>query len=531
MDNNLEHLEAKYWPEMIICHPEFEDRCPWEQLGPTDWHDILMERPEFIRRAPKKITVSFMTANQWLEVLIAHPELDAYVPAAKSLFKRDSQAIGNLWATLLSRHPEFAKYEPWKRLRGADWKKVLCQQPQFIVNYERDRSRQSTWQFRLGANEQAEVIACQPSLFCRFSEGGFADRSWETILSSQPQFRDRCNLNSIDPRCLGRILNRYPDWLRYFDTSLRSPTEILLIAECFPEVLKHYDLERFSEIGGGDTPWMEKYPSLVPYSRWNFSYSYWDGLLTRLTLWQKKNRRQSVNALSDGGVKSAKAEVTLAGRTRCCKNRYSLKRPLPENPKEKNLRNSIDSIMDFRYWLDKNTVFDNIATLPQRIQTILKDKDMSYEQLMIKMSMMSEEDCGMVLYGLFIADNDEFIDDMLGKDLELTVRHVPMQVLIPLAIMYTSSCCMYSVLLAIITEHGYKAIADFRDKAGNNAWHYFFFRNPLYRPSCKTGYDVFEYDNYKFLVDYACAPDTPNDMGFSYNQICQAMETYLKVEG
>ena len=38
------------------------------------------------------------------------------------------------------------------------------------------------------------------------------------------------------------------------------------------------------------------------------------------------------------------------------------------------------------------------------------------------------------------------------------------------------------------------------------------------------------FDNYKFLVDYACSPDTPNNMGFSYNQINQALKRYLKIE-
>lgn len=531
MDSNLEHLEVKFWPEMVICHPELEDKCPWEQLGPTAWHDILVEHPEFIRHAPKKITLSFMSANQWLEVLIAHPELDAYLPAAKSLFRRDSRDIGNLWATLLSRHPEFAKYEPSKRLRSEDWMKVLRQQPQFIANYERDRSQQScSWPFRLHPNEQAEVISCQPSLFNRFDSGDFSGGNWETILANQPQFRDRCNLNAIDPHSLGRILQRRPDWLAYCDTYSKTPTDILSIAECFPEVLKHFDLDKFSEIGGGDTPWMEKYPCLVPYSRWNFSYNYWDVLLTRLSDWQKNRKRKYGNALSEWGVKSTKTEVTLQGRSIQRKIRTSFKRPLPENPTETNLRNSIDSIMDLRYWLDKHTGFDNIAMLPLRISNILQDMNLTYEQLMIKMSMMSAEDCGLVFYGLFIAEKNEFLDAMLGDDLSLTVRQVPVQVLLPLAIMYVSSSSLYSVMFEIITEHGCDAIANFRDKAGNNAWHYFFFRKPLYCPSRNTQDDALEYNNYEFLADNACSPDTPNNMGFSYNQIYQAMEKYLKVD-
>ena len=527
MNSKFEHLETKFWTETILCHPELEDKCPWNQFGPADWHDILMEHPEFISHVPKKITLSFMSANQWLEVLIAHPELDAYVPTAKSLFKKDSQAIGKLWGKLLSRHPEFAKYEPWKRLRSSDWKKVLSQQPQFIVNYEQERSQKNSWQFSLTTLDQADIIACQPSLFNHFTSDDFHGQAWETILSNQPQLRDRCNLNKIAPRYLGRILERQPQWLNYCDTYSMTPNEILLIAENFPEVLKHYDLDNFNEIGGGDTPWIEKYPCLVPYTRWNFSYTYWDALLTRLSAWQKNGKYLRVDPLATEFVKSLKTEDFLTKHSR---SRKYIARPLPDNPKETNLRNSIDSILEYRYWIGLGGSMDLMETIPLHIRNILMDKNLTYEQLMIKMSMMSQEDCGKVLYGLFINDPNEFLNTMLGDDLKLIVQQVPVNMLLPLAIMYVSSTCLYSVLVEIISEHGYDAVTNFRDKAGNNAWHYFFFRNPLYQPSQKSMHDAFEYDNYKFLADYACSPDTPNNMGFSYNQINHALKQYLKVE-
>lgn len=531
MGNNLEHLETKYWREMIICHPELEEQCPWDKLGSVAWHDILIEHPEFISHAPKKISLSFLSATQWLEVLIAHPELEAYLPVAKTLFAKDSELIGELWGTLLSRHPEFAKYAPWKHLRNTDWKRVLSQQPQFIDNYEQDRPRQNAWQFSLTPNEQAEIIACQPSLFKRFKSEEFQGGAWETILNNQPQFRDRCNLSKIDPHCLGGILERHPEWLNYCDTYSMEPEAILKIAENFPEVLNHYELDNFKKIGGEDTPWIEKYPCLVPYTQWNFSYSYWDALLTNLSAWQKSGKRPSeVDQIVTDFIIASSKEVSLAPRKHSVK-KSKFARPLPRNPKEKNLRNSIDSIMDYRYWVGLNGPIEQIETIPLNIRNILKDKDLTYEQLMIKMGMMSAEERGMVIYALFISDPNEFLRKMLEKDLQFTVQQVPLQVLLPLTIMYASSFGLYSTMLEISGVHGYDAIAKFRDEAGNNAWHYFFFRNPMYKPSRKSLNDELEYINYKFLADYACAPDTPNNMGFSYDMICQAMETYLKGDG
>ena len=233
-----------------------------------------------------------------------------------------------------------------------------------------------------------------------------------------------------------------------------------------------------------------------------------------------------MDALATRTAKSSNKEVSLPGRS-FVKKHGSLKRTLPKNPKEKNLRNSIDSIMDYRYWCELGGPINSIEPIPLRIRNILMDKNLTYEQLMIKMNMMSEEDCGMLFYGLFVVENDEFLDRMLEDDIDQTVRQVPAKFILPLAIMYSSSNLLYSLMVEIKC-HDANAIKDFRDNGGNNAWHYFFFRNPLYHPSQKTQFDRFEHDIYDFLKDFACSPDTPNDMGFSYSQINQAMGRYLK---
>ena len=519
MSNNLEHLETQYWVETIICHPELEDQCPWGKLGSSAWHDILMERPELIRHAPRKITLSFMSANQWLDVLNAHPELDSYVPSGKSLFKKDSEALGKLWGILLSRHPEFAKYEPWKHLRRDDWRRVLSQQPQFIDKYESDRYRKDSWQCTLSALDLAEVIACQPSLFERFKTDNLIDNAWVTILLNQPQFREKCNLNRIAPLFLGRILGRYPEWLSYCDIYSMTPYSILRVAENFPDILKHYDLDRFKEISYDDTPWIEKYPCLVPYSKWCFSYSYWDAIMTHCSDWLATGKRPIIDALA-GECSSHSSQGTRRGGT----NKL-VTRPR----KEKNLRNSIDEIMDCLYWGNAGCLIHEANVIPLRIRKILDDTDLTYEQLMIKMSMMSEEDCGKIFYGLVISKSREFLEQMVDHDLDRVIQMVPVKYILPLSILFASTGTLFSVLWQLISKDS-NAIADFRDAAGNNVWHYFFFRLPMFCPSGKGEVDSSEYENYKLLTKYGCSPDTPNKMGFSYNRINQAMKKYLGVE-
>ena len=207
----------------------------------------------------------------------------------------------------------------------------------------------------------------------------------------------------------------------------------------------------------------------------------------------------------------------------------SITRPLPDNPRQKNLRNSLDSIMDYRFWVGLNGPIELMETIPLHIRNILKNKDLTYEQLAIRMVMMSEEDCGMILYGLFIDDPNDILDIMLGDDPSQTLQLVPLEVLLPLSIMYASSNALYSVLVELHSNDS-MGIADFRDKAGNNALHYFFFRNPLFILSRNKQYGKKASDNYRLLIDYGCNPDATNNMGFSYAQVNQAMKEYLKVE-
>ena len=523
-NSRMKHIETRYWAKLVICHPELEKSCPWDKLSSSAWHDILLAHPEFIRHAPKKIPQSFMTINQWLEVLLRHPELDEFFPAGKTLIAKSSEAIGKLWGELLSRYPQFAKYAPWKHLRRDDWVTVLSQQPQFIGNYEKDRMQKNSWIYNLNSSNRADIIACQPSLVDHFNPREYNGSDWKTILCNQPQFYVKCDFGQIEARYLGQILKCNPQWLPRCDTYSKTPREILDIASNFPEIFKHYDLDRFKEIGGRDTPWIEEHPSLVSYTKWRFSYAYWDGLLTRLSEWMETKKRLAVSyaGLSLGDSPAQSVSRGGANAHRLGPNRV-LKRPLPPNPKEKNLRNSLDSIMDFRFWLEQGSNVDNITPIPQRIRTILKDENLSYEQLMLKMSMMPEEDCGMIFYGLFIQERDEFVGRMFDEDLAQVIHMVPLQYLLPVAIMYDSIANL-NVILMEIWSMDKNAIANFRDANGNNLMHYAFFRSP-WRPEERK--DKMERSLFQNLQSYGVSPDDVNNMGYSYRHLREGLENYL----
>lgn len=98
-----------------------------------------------------------------------------------------------------------------------------------------------------------------------------------------------------------------------------------------------------------------------------------------------------------------------------------------------------------------------------------------------------------------------------------------------MAFLKASSGNLFLILHGLLSNNS-NALAEFRDKAGNNVWHYFFFRNPLFQAPGRTFYEKEDLDNYQILLDHGCSPDEPNNMGYSYRQLDQAMQKYLKVD-
>ena len=192
----IKQKETRYWVKLVISHPVLENCCPWEKLNTSAWHDILLVHPDFMRHAPKMITSSFMTINQWLHVLQRQPELDVYVPAVNTLPIKGSETTGRLWGKLLSCHPQFAKYALWKHLHRKDWITVLSQQPQFIGNYEDEQKQSKGKEYTLNPSDIAHIFACQPTLFEHFKTTVFSSSDWKTILLRQPQFCDKCDFHS-----------------------------------------------------------------------------------------------------------------------------------------------------------------------------------------------------------------------------------------------------------------------------------------------------------------------------------------------
>lgn len=118
----------------------------------------------------------------------------------------------------------------------------------------------------------------------------------------------------------------------------------------------------------------------------------------------------------------------------------------------------------------------------------------------------------------------------LKLDLRSIVRNVPPDVLLPLSCMYLSDTCLLSVLIEVNHACGGKAIADFRDKDGNNIWHYLLFRSPLHDVPRDDDDDDDEstFDQVcRFLTEMAGVPDAPNNMGFKCSQMKQALRDYL----
>ena len=154
---------------------------------------------------------------------------------------------------------------------------------------------------------------------------------------------------------------------------------------------------------------------------------------------------------------------------------------------------------------------------------MLRDKTQSYEQLMLKMSMLQEEDCGLFFYGIFIQKRHVITARIFGNEIAQIIRMVPLQYLLPIAILYAPFPRL-EILLREIYEMDKNALADFRDKMGNNALHCAFFRTPWHPETQK---EAGEFDLISTLQAYGVNPDAPNNMGYSYRQISQGLQKYL----
>ena len=124
--------------------PQFADKCPWRQLGGSDWRQLLSMQPQFADTCCWRKLESI----DWSRLLKAQPQFAdkcpdwfdrlVYQPGLAAVFDDWNKIARSDWPTLLAAQPVLAeKFGRWERIRSWSWPSLLVAQPQFADRCER----------------------------------------------------------------------------------------------------------------------------------------------------------------------------------------------------------------------------------------------------------------------------------------------------------------------------------------------------------------------------------------------------------
>lgn len=156
-----------------------------------------------------------MSGDQWVDVLLAHPELAEHCDWSK--------LQGSHWSSLLSARPQFADFCSWEKLSRDErmlghyscWPDLLVWQPQFADKCDWDSIEADGW---------ATLLRKRPEFadkcdWSKFDKGVNAGSALGRILASQPQLESACDWRALSGSCMADLLKRNPEYAGHCDFS------------------------------------------------------------------------------------------------------------------------------------------------------------------------------------------------------------------------------------------------------------------------------------------------------------------------
>lgn len=128
--------------EHLLKDPSLADRFDWRTMTRRKWRRLLIRRPEFITRLPKRADGDVLYAMDVAEILTRRPELAPYF----DLNYWNELKLDFCWSELLSHRPEFAPqcdFSVWEE--GCAVRDLLCCQPQFFDRIRLDLLKPYHW--------------------------------------------------------------------------------------------------------------------------------------------------------------------------------------------------------------------------------------------------------------------------------------------------------------------------------------------------------------------------------------------------
>ena len=280
----------------IEKHPQFADRCPWEELEGVDLAKLLGKYPQFVDRCPGDMLEDRLDIKDWVDLLVAQPQFAERCPW--------DGFDGENWSNLLGTQPQFADRCPWEKLDGWNWTGLLVGQPQFADKCSWEKLNSGNWACLFGkqpqfANRYPKKLPgwmLKKQLYNWQRQGNYAVEKfhyrdemhkicvlpqtldfwegldeleggdWARLLEMQPQFADRCPWEKLEGGDWAHLLEMQPQFADRCPWEKLDSENWAHLLDCQPQFAPICPWEKLEGrdwaylLGGGNLQFADKCP-------------------------------------------------------------------------------------------------------------------------------------------------------------------------------------------------------------------------------------------------------------------------------
>ena len=120
-----------YWSELLMRHPEFEDKCDFSTITGYVARNLLIWQPQFF----DKIRIDTLWPYHWTDIIHSQPQIEEIMKV-----KPHSEWPFNYWVHAVQFHPELeAEFDGWDKIEWADAEDFKRRQPEIYQRHHLDR--------------------------------------------------------------------------------------------------------------------------------------------------------------------------------------------------------------------------------------------------------------------------------------------------------------------------------------------------------------------------------------------------------
>ena len=216
-ESGLKNLSFDEWIILLKEFPQFAPRYNWRMLRPENWQKMPFVPQQF------SASLDWVRTNgaNWAKILNENPEL----------FREKcdwSNLQGLNWAWLLRWKPEFADLCDWRKLQDSHWGWLLERRPEFEwIKFDVEQSFKHNQELPVNCNPERPVD-------CNWAEltGG----QWAQLLARSPEFSDKCNWEKLSQGDFCYLLQRQPKFIDKLNFPVLYGTQWIEVIRAVPAI-------------------------------------------------------------------------------------------------------------------------------------------------------------------------------------------------------------------------------------------------------------------------------------------------------